>query len=1257
MKREGSAIRIARLRGKRTVLSAIAIILASSLAIGTLLRAQDARPTAGNPITKAKRLKLGKRLKVKLRGGQSRSYAIHAEAGQFFHVVVEQKSIDLTLILLDPTGKQVARSHMPGREPISGLAEGRGEFYLQIVPQSKDAFAGMYEVRLTDLRAPTEADRTRVAAEGAYSEGQQLFNKKDFDGAAAKWEESIGLWHGLNDRDGEGGALQRLGTLYFQRQQWQKALDSYNQALPVERSAGDRAAEAATLRYMGNVYFFGIGDKERALDYYNQSIPIARAVGDSAGEAGAIRSIGAVYGYRGDMQKALSYFMQALPLEQAARDRAGEARTLSNIGQVYDMTGEKQKALDYYTHALESERTEGDNASQIATLSNLGALYSDLGDPQKALDYFTQDLVIEKAEGDRLSQAGTFVNIGLIDLGIGENQKALDYFDQALQLQRAVGNRATEATTLMNIGMVYARMGEREQVLDYYNQALAIHRSTGNRVGEASTLLNIGAEYSSIGEKQKALDYYNEVLPIAREIKNPMGEAITLHNIGAVYAVLGEMQKAIDYYNQALPIQRKIQDHASEAITLNDIGLAYADLGEKQKAIDYYNQALPIQRAVQDRAAEARTMASMGSVYSDLGEGQKALNYFEQALAIERVVGDRKTEAGTLSGMGIVYASLKEKQKALDYYSESLPLFRAVQDPLGEGRDLVLLMEYWKDLSNPNLAILFGKEAIDRFQQVRRNIGGLDQGTQQSFLKSKEDYYRELAELLISQGRLPEAQQVLDLLKAEEYSDFTQRRGNTGSDTSPVALTPMEEKSNQEYEQITTNITAIGSEWTQLRAKSSRSPDEEKRYNLLSNNLTAANLRLQTFMKGLYESFGKGDQANAKVENVREETAGLQNLLAELGGGTTAVYTLVTDHKLVEMVITPGVQVAREVTISKTELRAKVFAFTHSLGEHDSEDDIRAKAQDLYSILIAPIEKDLQGAQARTLVWSLDDVLRYVPLAALYDGKQYLVERYQNVVITTASAGNLKDQPQVSNWRGAAMGVSKDYDGLGQLKAVPGELDAVVHSDTTAGSHGPVPGVILLDDLFTETQMESELEHHPPLVHIASHYVFQPGDDTKSYLLLGGKETGGEGFHLTLAELRDEQKMDFKGIELLTLSGCQTAVGSNDSDGREIDGLGITAQRKGAKAVVATLWPVDDASVGLLMATFYKLWVTTPGMTKVEALQQAQIEVMRGTADSSGTSRGINKAGSPASTTMPNSSSPYANPFYWAPFILIGNWK
>jgi CHAT domain-containing protein len=685
--------------------------------------------------------------------------------------------------------------------------------------------------------------------------------------------------------------------------------------------------------------------------------------------------------------------------------------------------------------------------------------------------------------------------------------------------------------------------------------------------------------------------------------------------------------------------------------------LVYDDLGEKQKALEYYNQALPLTHAVGDRAGEAITLANIGWTYSALGEKQKALEYYNQALPLRRAVGDRAGEAKTLTHIGEVYDDLGEKQKALDYYNQSLPLSRAVQDPLGEASTLVRMMEYWKSLRNPSLAVLFGKQAIDRFQQVRRNIGGLEKEVQQSFLKSKEDYYRELAELLISGGRLPEAQQVLDLLKKEEYSDFTQRRGDAGSGTNPVALTSAEEKSNQEYERMTGEITAIGGEWTELHAKSSRSADEEHRYNQLSDRLTAANQRLQAFLKTLYDSFGKGDQANAKVETINEQTAGLQTLVGELGAGTAAVYTLVLEEKCVVMVITPATRVAREIPIGKIALRGKVFAFARALASHQSEEDILPKAQDLYNVLIAPIEKDLQGAQAKTLVWSLDDVLRYVPLAALHDGKQYLVERYRNVVITTASVGNLKDQPQVSRWRGVAMGVSKDYDGLGQLKAVPDELDSVVRSEKTPGSHGPVPGTILLDDSFTETGMETALEQHPPLVHIASHYVFHVGDDTKSYLLLGGKSTGGQGFHLTLADLRDDQRMDFKGIELLTLSGCQTAVGSNDSDGREIDGLGITAQRKGAKSVVATLWAVDDASVGLLMATFYKLWVTTPGITKAEALQRAQLAVLHGTADPAGTPQGSSARDSSASASKQRPVSQYANPFYWAPFILIGNWK
>jgi CHAT domain-containing protein/Tfp pilus assembly protein PilF len=989
-------------------------------------------------------LELGKPIERELRGGEKHSYKVRAAAGQFFHVVALQEGIDVAVTLLDPSGKQLLTADSMngsyGPEPVSMVAEVSGDFQLDVSMSSPDAPAGRYRIQLTDLRAPVQADRTRIKTERTYAEGCSLYSRGGAEfakAAAAKWQESSGLWQSLDDKYGQALSLFSIGMVYDTVGEKQKALDTYNQAMPLRRAVGDRAGEAATLNNIGEVYY-ALGEKQKALDYYNQALPLKRAVGD----------------------------------------RAGEATTLNSIGKVCDDLGEKQKALDYY--------------------------------------------------------------------------------NQALPLQRAVGDRS--------------------------------------------------------------------------------GEAVTLNNIGTVYSALGEKQKALDTFNLALPLQRAVGDRSGEAKTLSNIGRVYSALGEKQKALDYFNQALPLERAAGDRADEATTLNNIGTVYSALGEKQKALDYFNLALPLDHAVGDRSGEAATLSNIGTVYSHLGENQKALDFYNQSLPLFRAVQDPLGEASTLANLMDYWKSLGNPNLAVLFGKQAIDRFQQVRRNIGGLDKALQRSFLKSKEDYYRELAELLISSGRLPEAQQVLDLLKAEEYAEFTQRRGDTGSAANPVALTPAEERSNKEYERITGEITAAGAEWAQLHAKSARSADEEKRYDELSGTLKAANQRFQAFLKTLYDTFGKGDQANARVQTIDEQTAGLQTLAAELGAGATAVYTLVLDQKCVLMVITPATRVAREVPIGKIALRGKVFDFVQALARPASIEDILPKAQDLYNILIAPIEKDLQGAQAGTLVWSLDDVLRYVPLAALHDGKQYLVERYRNVVITTASVGNLKDKPQVSTWRGLAMGVSKDYDHLGKLKAVADELESVVRSDQAPGSHGPVPGTILLDDSFTETGMETALSRHPPLVHIASHYVFNVGDDSKSYLLLGGQNTGGRGFHLTLADLRDEQRMDFKGIELLTLSGCQTAVGSKDSDGREIDGLGITAQKKGAKAVVATLWPVDDASVGLLMAAFYKLWVTTPGIEKAEALRQAQLALLHG-----------------ASAQPP--SSPYANPFYWAPFVLIGNWK
>jgi CHAT domain-containing protein len=171
-----------------------------------------------------------------------------------------------------------------------------------------------------------------------------------------------------------------------------------------------------------------------------------------------------------------------------------------------------------------------------------------------------------------------------------------------------------------------------------------------------------------------------------------------------------------------------------------------------------------------------------------------------------------------------------------------------------------------------------------------------------------------------------------------------------------------------------------------------------------------------------------------------------------------------------------------------------------------------------------------------------------------------------------------------------------------------------------------------------------------------------PDDAEKSFLLLG------DGNRLSLKTIDDAPEYAFTGVELLTLSSCNTGVNWNDagygSNGNEVENFGLIAQNRGAKAVIATLWSVADDSTSVLMREFYRIRSTTSGITKAEALQRAQLALLHG--DPAGISRGphVSRAdlvGSPAQNPNEQSRSarpgkPYAHPYYWAPFILIGNW-
>jgi len=798
-------------------------------------------------------------------------------------------------------------------------------------------------------------------------------------------------------------------------------------------------------------------------------------------------------------------------------------------------------------------------------------------------------------------------------------------------------------------------MGEEQKALEYFNQALPLKRAVGDRRGEANTLNNLGSVYNSLGEKQKALEYYNQALLLKRAVGDRGGEAIALHNIGLVYDSLGEQQRALEDYNQALSLKRAVGDRGGEADTLNNIGLVYDSLGDEQKALEYYNQALPLRRAVSDRAGEAATLNNIGVVYRSLGEQQKALEYYKQALPLARAVGDRRGEANTLNNLGFVYDSLGEKQKALEYYNQALPLERAAGDRSGEALTLGNLMWLW-EAEYPSLAAFYGKQAVNVLQQLRANIAGLDKGLQRSFLHSKEDTYRVLADILISHGRLSEAEEVLALLKDEEYSSLRSR----GDPKADLGYTPAESAAVKALDEV----GELGREDNELRARKEKKTLDEKGQQRLEQIdrelLPQANARFRVALATIEK---EAPGTAIKTAEVREGQS-LMRYLRELGPGTVALYTVVSTEagkssKGWVILVTPSFQKAYEMDVADLDQTVASFRQTLRSDRFDPQPVaaklyrmIFLKPQQQGKTLAEDLEAYLKDQRQKTLMWSLDGVLRYVPMAALHDRKQYLVERYRNEVFTSASLPGLTHATS-KEWNALGLGVSKKYEGFSALAGVPQELSAIV-KDGSKHTKGVLPGTIKWDDEFKEKSMLDSLSDGYNVVHIASHFSYQAANPERSFLLLG------DGGHLEMSKIQDMSAL-FEKTDLVTLSACDTAVGAmKDANGKDVEGFAYVTQKLGAMSVIASLWPVDDVGTQVLMPKFYALH--QQGLSKAEALRQAQLALLNGNSKASQVkAQRSEPLDNQTDSSLPrypkDSAKPYAHPYYWAPFILIGNWK
>jgi CHAT domain-containing protein/uncharacterized protein HemY len=982
----------------------------------------------------------------------------------------------------------------------------------------------------------------------------------------------------------------------------------------------------------GNVRDPPIATFTRALDLY-------REVQDREREGDMLTAVGSAYRDASQGDKAIGYYEQALVIRRETKDRQGEELTLNELGVDYDNGGQYENAIGCYERALALARDIKDLDGEGGALKNLGNAYTSLSEYEKAAGYQERALAIFREVKDRYGEGATLANLGSDYEELSQPEKAIGFYERALVIFREVKSRRAEGVCLYGLAGSYMRLSQNEKAIGYLEQALVMMREVKDRRVEGHALNALGWSHTLLGQYEKAIGYYQQALAVEREAKDLEAESTTLIDMGTTQADLGDYQNSIGYYEQALAIKREIKERWGEGTALENLCWSYASLKQYEKGIGYCEQALVIQREIKDRQGEGEALEVLGGAYRSLHQHEKAIGYEERALAIAREIKDRKVESRALNNLGTDYLDLSQSQTAIRYYEEALGVERNSKDGDLEAGPLSGLMDAWRASGRPRLAIFYGKQAVNAVQTMRSGIRGLNQDLQRSFLKDNEKPYHTLAEILIAEGRLAEAEQVLALLKEEEFFQYIRRDAAEASSLNRRAdLTPEEAEYEKRYREIGDQLMSIGSERGDLLAKKTLTAEQTQHLAQLEKDLAAGNFAFERFLGDLTQHFSGKPETAGRIDMLRE-TQGVMEDLREFPAGTVAILTLIGDDKFHAILRTPDAQKAYEYPIKAADLNRKIVEFRQAI--QDPRLDPRPLARELYNILIAPMAADLRQANAQTLMWSLDGALRYLPLAALYDGQQYLIEQYRVSVMTLASESRLKDRPD-QDWKAAAFGVTKGFEDAPALPSVLAELTGIVKI---------LGGESRLDDQFTQASMRQILLKRYQVVHIASHFRFQPGNDTKSFLLLG------DGGHLSLAELKRSANL-FGGVQLLTLSACNTGVG----DGAEVEGFGTLAQRQGAKAVVASLWSVADESTSLLMQEFYRIRESQAGITKLEALREAQLALLRGGVRNNADAerdRGVltNRppaAGAPSFSRDAN--APYAHPYYWAPFFLMGNW-
>ena len=858
-----------------------------------------------------------------------------------------------------------------------------------------------------------------------------------------------------------------------------------------------------------------------------------------------------------------------------------QAQQLMQLGFEQVATGQVETGLDNLQQALKLFETEADLANQGLTLFGIGSAFDALEQYQSAITAYEKALPIFRQIGDRQGERNTLNNLGETYFALGQYRQAQPVFERALALTKQDNDAAVQADVLNNLGVIYDYLGKYQEAIKTYQQALAIHEACQDRSRQAKTLNNLGSIYRNLGQYQRALDYYEQSQKIRHEIGDPAGESRILNNIAETHRFLGQQQEKLGK-------------------------LAIAEQ-EYQQALPLYQEALKLAEIAGDHAGQVSVLNNLGTIYGDLKQYEQEQATYEQALAIAQEIGTSGQIALLQNNLGTSAEVQGRHQEALKHYQRALVKFRETGDRDNEATTLSNIGSSLNDLNELELAIAFLKQSINVREEIRRNVRTFSREAQHSYKEKATGSYQRLSTLLLEQNRVMEALLVLDLLKVQELQDFLKNVEGNQNTAQGIELLPQEK-------QI---FAALESD----------------------SNLDINTYLQSTPVKALIQEIHQTAPAqNLKLSAYKD----LQTRLSNLGQNSALFYPLVRYDSLELVLFTRNAPpIHRSVPISKSELEKVVTNFRAEI-QNTTSDAIQEPAKQLYQLLINPIADQLQQQNIQTIIYAPDGQMRYVPLAALYDGEQWLVEKYQINYITALSLTDLD---------------TESFQNPSILAGAFTEPRGQVNIDEQTFDFGPIPSArreveslaatfpntkTLIGKAFNRTAITTEQMNRHNIVHLATHGQLVSGNPEDSFILLNNQE------YITLREIKDWQ---LPNVGLVVLSACQTALGDRLGSGIEIIGFGYQLQQAQARASIATLWSINDAATSDLMNEFYAQ-ISQGSPNPVNALRDAQIALIQGNLQAERKTPRVSLE--PEEATVPPEQQ-LKHPYYWAPFILIGN--